>query len=135
MKKRIKTYYVPAAIALAFAVGIGISRDLPLQPDFSSVCGVLSDCFFIPGIVLTGLGLLSRFAAKGQYDAFGYVFSKFSLHSIIPGSVRSMNERPQSLYDYKARKDEKGRAWKPQTFYVGVVCIVISVVFLILYSL
>lgn len=95
------------------------------------VVGAISDCFAVPGIVMTGIGALSYLGRLGAYDGISYVFSNFALHSIIPGTYK---EKPGSFYDYKVAKDEKGRKWLSQLFFVGLVPLVISVMLLIAYA-
>ena len=92
------------------------------------VIGKISNCFAVPGVVLAGLGALTYFARIGAYDGISYVFSNFALHSIIPGANK---EPPGSFYEYKQKKEAKGRTWCSQMFLVGVISLAISVVLLI----
>ena len=92
----------------------------------------MSDCFAVPGVVLSGIGLLSYFASLGAYDALAYSFSNFSLHSLIPGRHKDKHE---TLYEYKKAKDEKGRNWLRHILYIGLVTLGIAVILLIIYAI
>ena len=81
-----------------------------------AIVGALSNCFFVPGVLVTSIGVLSYLSKLGAYDGISYTFSNFSLHSIIPGHHK---DKHQTLYEYKKQKDEKGRKWLPHAFFVG----------------
>ena len=102
------------------------------EAETNEIFGSMSNCFAVPGIVLTGFGGLSYLSSLGAYDGLSYIFSNFSLHSIIPGHHK---DKPQTLYEYKQQKDEKGRKWHPQPLIVGAVSLGISVVMLIIYAI
>lgn len=134
MKEFLKKYAVSILTALVLGIGMAVYRDLGGASDFRAACSVLSDCFFLPGALMAGLGVLTFMASKGQYDAFGYIFSRFSLHSLIPGRVTKMDEPVKSFYEYKEKKNEKGRKWQPQMLWTGLACLAIAVIFTILYA-
>lgn len=94
--------------------------------------GILSDVFFVPGALFAGVGGLSWIAHKGGYDAFGYVFRNFSLHNIFPSRQK---DRVESYYDYKQKKDEKGRPWLPHVLVTGLCSVALAGIMLILYAL
>jgi hypothetical protein len=96
------------------------------------VFGSMCNGFFIAGVLFTGVGALSYIGSKGTYDALSYGITKIGIHHIIPGMPKDI---PESYYDYKQAKDEKGRGWFPNLFFVGLAGILISVVFLVFYSL
>lgn len=92
--------------------------------------GALSNCFSVPGVLFAGIGGLSLLSKLGAYDSFGYIFGKFALHNIF---VTKQQKHYDSLYDYKAEKDAKGRAWLPQVLFVGLVSLGVGIVLLVIY--
>lgn len=127
-------YGICASLALIVGACVACGRGLLSSADGKGVLLALSDGFFVPGALLFCAGGLTWIASKGQFDAFGYVFSRFSFHSLIPGSVRSMEPKPENLYEYKAKRDAKGRKWLKHAWVTGLVSFGISVVLTMLYS-
>ena len=124
-------YIVSISICVAAVVAVMIWKGVFTQPDAKSVFGVLSDAFFIPGVIFAGVGGLSRLGAWGAYDTFGYIFSRFSFHNIwVTGARR---KKYDSLYDYKQKKNEKGRRWLPYVLWTGLGALVVSIVLLVMY--
>ena len=132
-KSSLRSYLILGAIALAAVVIIAALRGLFEAQSAQEAMGILSDSCLIPGIVLMGAGGLGFAASKGAYDSFGYLFSRFSLHSLMP--TRQTGKRVESFYEYKRQKDEQGRAWSPVVLVTGAGCMAISGVFLALYAL
>lgn len=134
-----RTRAIRLGICCAFVLLLGTyvanDRSLFSAPDMKSALSALSDAFFVPGALLTCVGGLTWIASKGQFDAFGYVFSKFSFHSLIPGSVRSMEEKAENLYEYKLKKDKKGRKWLKYALITGLVSLGIGAAFTGIYML
>ena len=48
------------------------------QEGAKEIVGAISNCFTVPGVVLSGMGALSYLAHKGAYDGLGYIFSNFA---------------------------------------------------------
>ena len=95
------------------------------------IVGTLSDCFAIPGIVMSGIGLLTYLGTLGVYDGISYVFSNFALHSIVPGMYKDKHD---SFYEYKQAKDQKGRKWLKELFFVGLCPLALSIILLVVYA-
>lgn len=124
-------FIVSISLCVAAVVAVMIWKGVFAQPDAKGVFGVLSDAFFIPGVIFAGVGGLSRLGALGAYDTFGYLFSRFSSHNLwVTGARR---KKYDSLYDYKQKKDEKGRRWLPHVLWTGIGALVVSIVLLVVY--
>ena len=95
------------------------------------IIGSLSNCFAVPGVVISGFAGLTYIASLGAYDGLTYIFSNFSLHSLIPGHHK---DKKQTLYEYKQAKDEKGRKWQSQAMVIGLCSLGISIILLIVYA-
>jgi len=91
----------------------------------------ISNGFFIAGGLFAGVGALSYIGSKGTYDTLSYGISKIGIHHLIPGISK---EVPESFYEYKTAKDEKGRIWFPNLLYVGLAGILLSMIFAVMYS-
>lgn len=118
-------------MALAVLV-IALARGAFQAQSLKEAAGILSDSCLIPGVLLAGAGGLGYAASKGAYDSLGYMFSRFSLHSLLP--ARTSEKRPASLYEYKQEKDQKGRRWTPDVLLTGLCALALSAVFLVMYS-
>jgi hypothetical protein len=124
--------YVKWGIVAAVAVVLMFVYEQPFTKEGAKeIAGAISDCFAIPGILMAGVGALTYLAKLGAYDGISYAFSNFALHSLIPGMHEDKHE---SFYEYKTAKDEKGRKWLSQLFFVGLVPLSISVIILIVYA-
>lgn len=132
-KKTKVGYIVSIVICLAAAIGMMFWKSIFTQPDAKSVFGVLSDAFFVPGAIMVGVGGLSRLGAAGAYDSIGYLFSRFSLHTVwVTGARR---KKYDSLLEYKQSREEKGRRWLPYVLWTGLCAVGISVIALIIYAI
>ena len=124
--------YVKWGIVAVALVVLMIFYEQPFsQEGAKEIVGTISDCFAIPGVVMAGIGALTYLAKLGAYDGISYAFSNFALHSIIPGTHK---DKPESFYEYKKSKEEKGRKWLSHLFFAGLVPLVISVILLIVYA-
>lgn len=92
---------------------------------------LLSDSFFVPGVLIAGVGGLSFLASLGAYDSFGYFFSRFSLHNLF--FTNPKKDKYDSLYDYKKKKEEKGRHWLPYALWTGLGAIGVSILLVVIY--
>ena len=130
---RARSYWIWALVALAAAAVIASIRGVWSAADWKEAAGILSDSCLISGVMLSGAGGLGFAASRGAYDAMGYAFSRFSLHSLLP--VRQTEKRPETFYEYKQAKEQKGRAWSPTVLIAGLGALALSALFLALYAL
>lgn len=127
---RRRTYYlicagVILAIALFLAGEGGIfSADTP-----SEIFRILSDSFFVPGILFMGCGALGWMATKGTYDMLSFGCGRIT-RNFIPGMDK---EKFDNFYQYKQRRDEDGRKWKPHLLISGAMAFLLALVFTVLY--
>lgn len=131
MKQNPKKWMIPAALAvLLFALEV-YRKHLFGATEAAAVCGILSDGFFLPGVLLGGVGAISWAATFGQFDMLAYSSRQFFGHFIRPLAA----DLPHSFYEYREEKNKKGRRWLVPTFFVGLICLVLSFVMLGLYYL
>ena len=107
------------------------NRDILSQPSARDVVGILSDCFFLPGALLSGIAGLSWIASKGTFDILSYGTS-YMIGHFLPGD--NVFRTRQTFYDYKRQKDEKGRSWLNVGLWCGLLSIFLGVLFWIVYT-
>lgn len=132
LKRKKLTYLWWALIAFSLVALMAVFRKPFAEENTKKIVGEISNCFFVPGVVMSGIGALSYLSAKGAYDSFGYIFSNFSLHSII---YRDQPKKYESLYDYKMKKDEKGRKWFKHMLVVGLCTLSVSILVFVVYAI
>ncbi len=127
MKKLIKyliTLLIGAGMVLLIAVSKGIfSQTLPVD-----IYRILIDAFFVPGVVITGFGLLVFASNEGTFDGIVYGVSSF-----IDIFRKKSKKKYATYFDYKESRVDKRN---PFLFMVicGSVFLIVSFVFLYLYN-
>lgn len=105
-------------IALALAVLYACSHSIWRQESVKEMVRVLSDSFLLPGALLLGIGALSWIGSKGQFDILSYgcssLFGRF-----LP--FDSVYRRHEKFYDYRVKKNERGRPVRKEYLLVGGV--------------
>ncbi len=102
--------------------------------DFSSATAlvdkyrILADGFTVPGVILIMLTALVRLSSEGAFDGLGYVL-RHGAYLLIPRKYKH-----ETYYDYKKSKGEKKPHGYSCMFFVGVVFVLISIVFVVLHS-
>ena len=129
MKERKYEIIIAVCGALVLALTLFFLNGIYKAESASELMGGLSDVFLLPGTVLTGVGLISWAAKQGLFDMLSYGTGLFASHF---SKVISEN-MPATFYDYKVKKDEKGRSWLKGLTLVGVCCLVISFILLAFY--
>ena len=94
------------------------------------ILNILCSAFFIPGALFLLTGALLWISTTGFFDSFGYAF-KMTAHMFLP--FRKTERK--SFYDYKMEKEEKRASVPHFVLIVGAAFILVSVVFLILWSI
>lgn len=107
-----------AAMTIAAAIG-----NFPENMDSYRVIGWLSDCFAVPGMLLTGAGVLILIAEGGFFDIFSY-----SVKKLVSG-----RDFDGGYGEYKCRREKKRLAYS-QTLFVGLSFLFVSVILCIVYA-
>ena len=130
-RQKIISYVKWGAVCVAIVLFCFFAVEKPYaQATAADVIGKIGNCFFVPGVVLSGIGALSYISYLGGYDSLSYTFSNFALHKIW---VQRHPKRYKSLYEYKEAKNKKGRKWLPHAFAVGIVSLGLGVIFTVIY--
>ena len=87
-----------------------------------------SDAFFVPGALLTGMGLLVLFSGEGVFDMLHFGMQKlFSLWQ----KEEKRQKQPKTYYDFL---ESKPKVPAPLgMFLVGALCLVLAGLALVLY--
>lgn len=131
MTDKKRKYLISALICLVIAGAVFFIRKLYSAGDLKAVMGGISDCFFVSGVMMTGVGLISWAGRLGTFDMLGYGTRLFASHF----SKSLAKNTPATFYDYKVVKDEKGRTWLKETTVVGVCSLALSFIFILFYNL
>ena len=128
MKKR--TYYlICMGVILVIALFVSIKGGLFSAGEMAEAFRILSDSFFVPGVLFMGAGALGWVSSKGTYDMLGYGCGRLARH-FIPGMDK---EKYDDFFRYKQQRDENGRKWKSHLLLSGMAAILIAGVFMVLY--
>ena len=130
MKKR--TYYlICMGVILVIALIMSVKGGLFSAGERAEIFRILSDSFFVPGVLFVGAGALSWGASKGTYDMLSYGCGRMARQS-APGTAKQKYSRH---YRNKQQRDEGGRGWKPHVLLSGLIALLIAGVFMALYFL
>ena len=130
LKKRILQYGITAAVGLAIALLIMNAQGLfVLFGNNADTWSILSDAFFVPGMIMISVGALVWIAGTGLFDSVSYALT-VAAHAIIP----FLRNKPKSYYDYKSEREGKGGKTPMFILYTGGGFLLLAVVFLIAYG-
>lgn len=126
-------YVLAIAVGLLLALTVCFARDIFHETDVTLIVRYLSDAFLVPGVLLTGIGLLSFLKKEGAYDGLTYSFHSMRMASARRFSDEAHDDMARTYYDYKQSVKAKRKvAW--HLIIVGGVfllaAIVLTIVFL-----
>lgn len=129
--KALLQYSITTAIGVSVAVVImavkGLFGGVELEPQ--EIYKILSDAFFVPGVIIGGVGLIVFASHGGVFDMLG-----FSVRLFFDLFRRDVTKRKyRDFYEYKEAKKDKQRSSILFLLLVGVAFIAVSIVFLVLY--
>ena len=126
-----RVYFLVSAISFLIAVFFALYRKIYEFVDLKTLMGTLSDSFLVPGVFIGGIGLISWVGRFGFFDMLAYGSRSFFGHFIHSLS----DDLPKNFYEFKEKKDEKGRRWLKEFVIVGAACLLLSLVLLVIYLL
>lgn len=134
-KTKILPYIITLAVGLVVAVGIFLLQFLLGNKENRSasyVLGLLSDGFFVTGVVILCVGGLSFVKNQGTFDGLGYAVQSFL--TVRNWSKKHTFKERESYGDYRERKIEERKEKKSISHYVitSIVLVVIAVIFLVI---
>lgn len=120
--------YIGKLAALAFGLVLLVFSVIYQKPYAGSGTRewvrILSNSALVPGILLTGIGLLARISDEGFFDGIRYSMSTMLTH------VRRREKKYDSFYDYMRR--EKKKSSNP-LLLPGLLYLAAAVVLTVLY--
>lgn len=117
----------------AFICGLILLVVSIICQDVSNIKGVkdwiciLSNAALVPGVLLTGFGLLVRIAGEGIFDGIKYALSSMLTH------LRREQKRHATYYDYTQRKKKQENA--SSLLLSGIFYLAAAVIMTILFYL
>lgn len=128
MKKTILRYSITFSIGLIASFLIMLSKSIFSQESSKEVYKILTDAFFVSGVVICGYGLLVMASNGGTFDMLTYGVKRF--FSLFQKDISKIKHK--TFYEYRmAKQEKKNPFW--YLVIVGLVLIGISMIFLILY--
>ena len=124
MKKSVK-HLIYCAVTLTLVFVTAVLQGLFNPPSGMRVSVIICNAFFIIGVLMAGIGILSWAGSKGTYDIFSYA-GKVILVKFKP------KEKLPSYYDYIQDKKENRKVWLKELAICGGVCIVMAFILLFL---
>ena len=126
-----KRYLAPAiAAAAVFCLYLFVGK-IGEAASVGAVMGILSDGFFAAAVLIGGIGLISIAGKFGTFDMLSYGTRSFFGNCIHP----LREDLPGTFFEYKTKKDEKGREYLKEYCIVGAVSLLLGVLMLGLYFL
>lgn len=124
-------YLITAVVSLSISLGVLLARGYFSMTDYNGKMAALSDAFFVPGILLSGFGILVVIADEGFFDIFRYGLLK------LVSSMRIKNrdeDMPKDFYEYRTARhgEKKGFMW--HILITGIADLLLAVLFLFLYQ-
>ena len=124
-----KEYVITTAVALAVGVMIALGRGIFQEDEIDMVITIISDAFFIPGVLLLCIGLIVYASNEGLFLSISYGFKAIGRTITAKKDEKLMNEK---YHEYYARQIQKKSKCK-HFLLVGLVFIVISLLFVVIY--
>ena len=129
MKNKILRYVITFLIGLVFALLIMIMKGLFSCTNQKIAFQILTDSFFVPGVILICFGILVVCANGGTFDMLVYGVKQF--FSLFKKDLTKAKHK--TFYEYQqAQKEKKTEFW----FLIidGIVLVAISLIFLGIYN-
>ncbi len=124
MKKRLIQYGVCGVIGALIAYWIMSSKGLFVPGhSMAEVFFILSDAFFVPGILIILFGALLWISTTGLFDSIGFAFSA-AAHALLP----FVRHEHKTFYDYKMEKAEKRGSTPYFMLIVGAFYLILAII-------
>lgn len=123
---------------VVFAIGILIVLSMCFSSDFSSqtrtdMMKILSNAFFIPGVIFTGLGALIFVSNMGYFNVFDYgIKQMISTRFTTKEKRKAFRDKYPDLYTFNEEK-KKEKAQFTFILFPGIIFILLAVLFTVLF--
>ena len=125
-------YVLAIVVGLLLALTVCFAKGVFQETDPALIVRYLSDAFLAPGVLLTGIGLLSFLKKEGTYDGLFYSFHSMRASFARRYDDETRKDMARTYYDYKQSvKGKRKVAW--HLIIVGsgflLIAIVLTIVF------
>ena len=126
MKSKIAKYLITFTLGILLAFVIMALKDIFHSASVKDIFHILTDAFFVPGVLIACFGVLVIATNGGTFDMLAYGVMQFFRKD-------PTNRKYKTFYDYKkAQEDKKIEFW--YLIIVGAILIGISLIFLAIYN-
>ena len=115
-------------IGLVMAAALAALTDVFHADNPSDLYRLLSDCFFLPAVILLAGAGLTWAKNGGVWDGLG-----FSMKTLMVRMFRSYEDKRITFAEYRERREEKASSPIP-SLIAGAVYLALAMVFLALYN-
>lgn len=133
MKKQTKTLLIKYGCSIGACLVLSLWRifsENVLAVELREQYRVIGDSFFLYGFLCFASGMMLWLSQEGAFDGVGYVLS-YAWHAILPGTQK----KRESYKDYLERQRGKDKIGFGFLIVTGLLFILISAVFTILFHL
>ena len=124
-----KEYVITTAVAFVVGVLIALSRGIFQEDEIDMVITIISDAFFIPGVLLICVGLIVYASNEGLFLSISYGFKAIGRTITAKKEEKLMDEK---YHEYYARQIQKKSKCK-HFLIVGLAYVIISLLFVVVY--
>lgn len=126
--KKFKKYLITLIIGLLISFWVAYTQGIFEQTDLKSILHILTDSFFVSGVLVTGMGGLIFVSNEGSFDGI-----TFAMKSFLSMFKRDKKKVYRSYYDYKQSKKDRDRSFG-YMLICGLVFMAMSGIALLFYS-
>ena len=124
-----KGILISLGIGLAMAVAVMAIGGVP-EKGTEAFWRKLCDAFTVPGVLMTGIGLISVVSGHGAFDGIAFPVRKVFSQILRQEKREAM---PRTYYDYVEAKRGKSRKRPNYQLYTGLVFLAGAAAFLVVY--
>ena len=124
-----KEYVITTAIAFVVGLVLALSRGIFQEEEIDMIITIISDAFFIPGVLLICIGLIVYASNEGLFLSISYGFKAIGRTITAKKDEKLMDEKYHEYYARQIQKKTKCNHF----LIVGAVFVVLSLLFVIVY--
>ena len=95
-------YLITVVCGLGLAAWVAFHQNIMEKTTLQAIFHVLTDAFFIPGVLIFGIGALIFVTNEGAFDAI-----TFGLKSFWSMFSKKLKHNRETYYDYRSARSEK----------------------------
>lgn len=125
---KLKKYLITTGIGLLLALYVAYTKGIFKQTELAVIFHILTDSFFVPAVLITGMGALVFVSNEGAFDGL-----TFAMKSFFDVFRKNKKNSFKTYYDYKESKGDRDRSFGFMLL-VGLGFMAVSGIMLLLYS-